>query len=100
MDPVWSKNLNCRKDGELSIPSVASPGAAGYDFFGAINRESAAWRTNGLGAHPGLRHGDGGPGAAGTERISCRRKSDPEGPVERAAEALGRRASHARRDRP
>jgi hypothetical protein len=27
----------------------------------------------GLGAHPGLRHGDGGPGAAGAERISGRR---------------------------
>src|SRR5262249_40224932 len=49
--------------------------------------------------HSGLRHGDGGPGAAGAERISGRRKSDREGPVERAAEALGCRASHARRDR-
>jgi len=36
-----------------------------------------------LGAHPGLRHGDGGQGAVGAERISGRRKSDPEGPVER-----------------
>src|SRR5262249_16643677 len=34
---------------------------------------------NGLGAHSGLRHGDGGPGAAGAERVSGRRKSDPEG---------------------
>jgi hypothetical protein len=25
----------------LSILGVASPGGAGYDFFGAINRESA-----------------------------------------------------------
>jgi len=29
-------------------------------------------RTNGLGAHSGLRHGDGGPGAAGADRISGR----------------------------
>src|SRR3989442_9042215 len=41
---VWSKNWNCRKDGELSIPVVASPGGAGYDFWAnqsRINRESA-----------------------------------------------------------
>jgi hypothetical protein len=38
-----------------------------------------------LGAHSGLCHGDGGQGAVGAERISGRRKSDPEGPVERAA---------------
>jgi hypothetical protein len=31
--------------------------------------------------------------------ISGRRKSHPEGPVEGTAEALRRRASHARRDR-
>jgi putative transposase len=29
--------------------------------------------TDGLGAHPGLRRGDGGPGTAGAERISGRR---------------------------
>src|SRR4029450_7002132 len=39
--------------------------------------------ADGLGAHPGLRHGDGGPGTAGAERISGRRKSDPQGAVER-----------------
>jgi predicted FMN-binding regulatory protein PaiB len=44
-----------------------------------------------LGAHPGLRHWASGPGAAGADRISGRGKSHPEGPVERAAEALGRR---------
>jgi hypothetical protein len=65
-DLVRSKNQNCRKDGELSIPLVVSPGGAGYDFA-AINRNGLAWKTNGLGAHPGLRHGDGGPGAAGAE---------------------------------
>jgi hypothetical protein len=42
----------------------------------------------GLGVHPGLRHRDGGLGAAGAERISGRRKSHPEGPVERAWRAL------------
>src|ERR1019366_6331399 len=45
----------------------------------------------GLGAHRGLRHRDGRPRAAGAERISGRRKPPPESPVERAAEALGRR---------
>src|SRR5262245_52127685 len=54
-----------------------------------------AWGTNGLGAHPGLRLGDGGPRAAGADRISGRRKPDLEGPVEGAVEAVGRRASHA-----
>src|SRR5260370_535221 len=29
-----------------------------------------AWRTNGLGTHSGLRHGNGGPRAAGADRIS------------------------------
>src|SRR5262245_38479003 len=36
---------------------------------------------DGLGTHPGLRHGDGGPGAAGAERISGRRKPNPESPI-------------------
>jgi hypothetical protein len=31
-DGVWSKNRNCRKDGKFSIPGVASPGGAGFDF--------------------------------------------------------------------
>src|SRR5215831_11678841 len=53
----------------------------------------------GLGAHPGLRHRGGGPRAAGAERISGHRKPHSEGAVERAAEALRRRASHAWRDR-
>src|SRR5262245_542707 len=54
----------------------------------------------GLGADPGLRHGDGGPRAAGAQRISGRRKPHPEGPTEGSTEALGRRASHTRRDWP
>jgi hypothetical protein len=34
--------LNCRKDGESSIPSIASLGAAGYDFLGKQLR--IGWR--------------------------------------------------------
>ena len=36
-------------------------------FLGVINCESLARRTNGLGAHPGLHLGDGGPGVVGAE---------------------------------
>src|SRR5262245_48557502 len=54
----------------------------------------------GLGADPGLRHGDGGPRAAGAQRISGRRKPHPEGQAEWTPQALGRRASHTRRDWP
>src|SRR5260370_39275654 len=36
-----------------------------------------ARRTNGLGAHPGLRHWASGRGAAGADRISGRGKSHP-----------------------
>src|SRR5256886_10390005 len=78
MAPVMAKNLNCRKDGELSIPGVASLGGAGYDFLRQSIANRLAWRTNGLGAHSGLRHGDGGPRAARAHRISGRRKSHPE----------------------
>src|SRR6266446_3177730 len=39
---VWSKNWNCRKDGESSIPVVAAPGGAGYDFWG--NQSRTGWR--------------------------------------------------------
>ena len=70
-------------------------GSRWVGFFGKSIANRLAWRTNGLGARPGLRHGDGGPGAAGADRISGRRKSDLEGPIEGAAEAVGRRASHA-----
>src|SRR5215472_7255860 len=91
---VRSKNRNCRKDSEFSIPGVASVRRAGVGFFGKSIANQLASRTNGLGAHSGLRHGDGGPGAAGADRISSRRKSDLEGPIEGAAEAVGRRASH------
>jgi hypothetical protein len=63
LPPVWSKN--CRKDGELSIPGVASLGGAGYDFLRQSIANRLARRTNGLGAHSGLRHGGGGPRAAG-----------------------------------
>src|SRR5262249_14780739 len=36
-------------------------------FLGQSIANRPAWRTNGLGAHPGRRHGDDGPGAAGAE---------------------------------
>src|SRR5215831_17041353 len=44
-------------------------GSRGLEFFG--NRSRIGWGggTNGLGAHPGLRHGDGGPRAAGADRL-------------------------------
>src|SRR5438132_6137331 len=71
------KKLNCRKGGELSIPGVASPGGAGYDFLRQSIANRLARRTNGLGAHPGLRHWASGPGAAGADRISGRGKSHP-----------------------
>ena len=61
------KKLKLSKRGELSIPGIASPGGAGYDFLTKQSRIGGPWRTNGLGAHPGLRHGDDGPGAAGAE---------------------------------
>src|SRR5213080_13001 len=61
------KKLKLSKRGELSIPGIASPGGAGYDFLSKQSRIGWPWRTNGLGAHPGLRHGDDGPGAAGAE---------------------------------
>src|SRR5215510_12537240 len=56
--------------------------------------------VNELGSRPGLRHGDGGPRAAGAERISGRREPHPEGQAEWTPQALGRRASHTRRDWP
>src|SRR5215831_4361358 len=97
-DPFDPKIETVEKAVELSIPGVASPGGAGYDFLRQSIANRLAWTTNGLGAHPGLHHWASGPGAAGADRISGRGKSHPEGPVERATEALGRRASHARRD--
>ena len=53
----------------------------------------------GLGAYPGLGDGDGGPGAVGAERVSGRREPHPQGAIEWSAEAFGRRARRARRDR-
>src|SRR5262249_40806164 len=47
-----------------------------------------------------LRHGDGGPRAAGAQRISGRRKPHPDGQAEWTPQALGHRASHTRRDWP
>jgi hypothetical protein len=64
----------------LSIPGVASPGGAGYDFLRQSIANRIAWRTNGLSAHPGLRHWASGSGTAGADRISGRGKSHPEGP--------------------
>jgi hypothetical protein len=55
------KELKRQKRRELSLPGVASMGGADYDFFEeSIANRLARW-TNGLGAHPGLHHGDGGP---------------------------------------
>src|SRR5215470_16184261 len=76
---------------------MAAPQTVRYNFW-AINDARAAAGSGkgavyGLGAHPG------GPRAAGAERISGHRKPHSEGAVERAAEALRRRASHAWRDR-
>src|SRR5262245_65997164 len=56
--------------------------------------------VNELGSRPSLRHGDGGPRAAGAQRISGRRKPHPEGQAEWTPQALGRRASHTPRDWP
>src|SRR5262249_5730389 len=36
-----------------SIPGIASPGGAGYDFLSKQSRVGWPWRTNELGAHPG-----------------------------------------------
>ena len=82
---------------------MAAPRTVRYNFW-AINDARAAagsgkGAVDGLGAHPSLRHRGGGPRAAGAERISGHRKPHSEGAVERAAEALRRRASHAWRDR-
>ena len=48
----------------------------------------------GLGAHPGLRDGDGGPGAAGAERTPGGRKPHHAGPAERSTEAARRRGGN------
>ena len=67
------------------------PESGGY-IFGRSSKPSRTIGKGsryGLGAHPGLRHGDRRPRAAGAERISGRRKSHPEGAVERSTEALG-----------
>src|SRR5258708_7055380 len=60
----------------------------------ALRRGSGQGARYGLGAHAGLRNGDGGPRAAGAERISGRREPHPQGATEWPAEAFGR---HARR---
>ena len=67
-DPFDPKIETIEKGGELSIPGVASPGGAGYDFLRQSIANRLAWRTNGLGAHPGLRHWASGSGPAGAER--------------------------------
>src|SRR6516164_2152620 len=66
----------------------------------AVQGRSRRGDRYGLDAHPCLRYRDGGSRAAGAERISGRGKPHPEEPVEWAIEALGRRASHTRQDRP
>src|SRR6266545_4841767 len=90
-----------RQDGQLSTVRIAVPAAVQY-IFSSINEAIADGRQGGrygLGARPGLHHGDGGSRTAGAERISGRRKPHPEGPVARTTEAFRRRASQARRDR-
>src|SRR5262245_42503718 len=81
---------------------MVAPEAVRY-ILGVISDGIAAVGSGGrygLGTDPSLRHGVGRPGAAGAERISGDRKPVPDGPIERSTEALGRRASRARRDRP
>jgi hypothetical protein len=85
------KTVSCRFRRSL-------PGAAGYDFW-ASNCESAGVEDEWIGRAFW-------PSSRGRWTKSCwrgsntgRRKSHPEGPVEGADEALGRRASQARRDR-
>jgi arginine/lysine/ornithine decarboxylase len=90
--PYGQKIEPVEKRGIVSA-GVALPGGLGYVFWGRPIADRLAWRTNELGAHPGLRHGDGGPGAAAAEQISSCRKPYPEGQVEGAGEVLGRRAS-------
>src|SRR5262249_45819677 len=51
-DPFDPKIETVEKAVELSIPGVASPGGAGYDFLRQSIANRLAWRTNGLGAHP------------------------------------------------
>jgi hypothetical protein len=90
--PVWSKKLKTVEKWELSLPAYPCRAASGT-FLG-VAPSRIGWHE--LGAHPGLRHGDGGPGAAAAERISGCRKPDPEGQVDGAGEVLGRRASQVR----
>src|SRR5262249_40033267 len=94
-DLVRSKNRNCRKDSEFSIPGVPRRFARARIFWKSIANR-LAWGTNGLGAHPGLRLGDGGPRAAGADRISGRRKPDLEGSVEGAGLGGWRRGGPGR----
>src|SRR5258708_34858850 len=93
------KKLELSKRRWVVRPRRSLDGRRWLRFFGQTIATRLAWRTNGLGTHSGLRHGDGRPRAADADRISGRRKSHPEGPGEGAAEALGCRASHARRNR-
>src|SRR5215470_17820470 len=48
--------------------------------------------------HPGIHHRDRGSRVASPQRIPCRRKSHPDGQVERPSEVLGRRTCDPRRD--
>ena len=69
------------------------------DCRGRRRRGSWAGGGYGLVAYSGLRDGDGGSGAAGAERIPGGRESHHEGPAEWSAEAVGRGARRAGRDR-
>jgi hypothetical protein len=61
--PYGQKIETVDKDGELSIPGVASLGGAGYDFWGQSIANRLARRTNGLGcAEPSRGAGRLGPG--------------------------------------
>src|SRR5450759_6020967 len=91
-EPVWSKIKTVGKTGVIpsgqKIETAAKTGSCPVAVYpcrmtsatlsearNCAHRESTGQggETYGLGVHPGIRHRDGGPGAAGAERISGRR---------------------------
>src|ERR1700751_415537 len=79
------KKLKRQEASAVSPFCVASPPVVRSSFCDDQWRPSRIGRegeTHGFGAHPGLRHGDGGPRVAGAKRISGCRKPHPKGPVE------------------
>src|SRR5262249_44273781 len=69
-DPVRSKNRNCRKEVSFPFPAWPRRFARSRIFWKSIANR-LAWGTNGLGAHPGLRHGDGGSTLARIEYLAA-----------------------------